>query len=103
VTDPHDPAELRVQGRPRFTFAFEAFRPLVAVLTAVADGPPRPQLADPLGDWAYVDFTVRGVVLTLEYDNWEGTTLSAPPGQHAVLESLRAILDAEDHPILDEK
>jgi hypothetical protein len=87
--------------RPRFTFAFEAFRPLVAVLTSVADGPPRKQFVDPLGDSAAVDFTVRGIVLTLEYDIWTDTTLSAPLGRHEALASIRELVDTREHPILD--
>lgn len=94
----------RYPDRPRFGFAFEAFRPVLATLKTIAEGPPRPQLADSLGDWAYVDLTVRGVVLTLEYDTYDNATvLSAPIGQRAALESLRELLDTDKHPILEEQ
>ena len=90
--------------RPSFGFAFDAFRPVLAILKTIAEGPQRPQLVDPLGDWSYVDLTVQGTVLTLECDTYDNATvLSAPIGQRAALESLRELLDTADHPILDEQ
>jgi hypothetical protein len=90
--------------RPRFGFSFQAFRPVLNILKNIAEGPQRPQLEDPLGDWAYVDLSVQGTVLTLEYDTYDNATvLSAPIGQRAALESLRELLDTADHPILEEQ
>ena len=90
--------------RPCFGFSFQAFRPVLAILKNISEGPQRPQLEDPLGDWAYVDLTVQGTILTLEYDTYDNATvLSAPIGQRAALESLRELLDTADHPILEEQ
>ena len=84
-----------------FRFAFEAFKPLRALLETTCAGTEVYRLVDM--DWATLDFKVRGAVVTLDRDIYDGFTLvSAGSRGRAVLESLRPLLDTPDHPILEQ-
>ena len=93
----------RAQGRLIYRFAFKAFRSLVRLLEGQGGAMAKDRLVDPLGDFASVDFSLRGALLTLDYDTYDNyTLLSAGPRGRAVLEGLRPLLDAGEYPVLEE-
>jgi hypothetical protein len=84
-----------------FQFAFEAFRPLRAVLEESVEATEVGRVLDM--DWVQLEYKVRGALITLERDIWDGsTTVSAGARGRVVLESLRSVLDRPEHPVLEQ-
>jgi hypothetical protein len=93
----------RWQGRLIYHFSPQAFGTVRRLLEEQCGAVLETSFVDPLGDSATFEFRVDGALLTLDYDHWQSfSLLSAGPTGRAVLQSLRALLDAGEYPVLEE-